>query len=107
MLTAGPYITAFPSLQEALKNNTPIFTKSRACTIVPNFVGLRFGVVEVAFHAGAVLVIELLFEGFAALGVGASVRLGEGGRDARGREGGDEENYESGAMLGHGEAPSV
>ncbi len=30
--------TAFPSLSEALKNNTPIYTKSRACTVVPNFV---------------------------------------------------------------------
>lgn len=40
--TAGPYFTAFPSLQEALRDNTPIFTKARACTIVPNFVGLRF-----------------------------------------------------------------
>jgi hypothetical protein len=25
-----------------MKNNTPIYTKSRACTIVPNFVGLKF-----------------------------------------------------------------
>jgi ribosomal protein S19 len=38
----GPYFTAFPSLTAALKSNTPIFTKSRACTIVPNFVGLKF-----------------------------------------------------------------
>ncbi|BEJ16203.1 hypothetical protein CspHIS471_0508080 [Cutaneotrichosporon sp. HIS471] len=38
----GPYFTAFPNLQEALKNNLPIYTKSRACTIVPNFVGLKF-----------------------------------------------------------------
>lgn len=29
-------------MQEALKNNQPIYTKSRACTIVPNFVGLKF-----------------------------------------------------------------
>lgn len=38
----GPYFAAFPSLQEALRDGTPIFTKARACTIVPNFVGLRF-----------------------------------------------------------------
>ncbi|KAK4687073.1 hypothetical protein P7C73_g3045, partial [Tremellales sp. Uapishka_1] len=38
----GPYFTAFPSLTAALKNSTPIYTKSRACTIVPNFVGLKF-----------------------------------------------------------------
>lgn len=41
-LTPGPYFTAFPNLQEAMKNNTAIYTKSRACTIVPNFVGLKF-----------------------------------------------------------------
>ncbi|KAL7418914.1 mitochondrial ribosomal small subunit component [Cryptotrichosporon argae] len=38
----GPYFTAFPSLAQALKTNTPIYTKARACTIVPNFVGLKF-----------------------------------------------------------------
>ncbi|WOO78504.1 37S ribosomal protein S19, mitochondrial [Vanrija pseudolonga] len=38
----GPYFTAFPSLQESLRTGSPIFTKSRACTILPNFVGLRF-----------------------------------------------------------------
>ncbi|WVR03359.1 hypothetical protein IAU60_000350 [Kwoniella sp. DSM 27419] len=38
----GPFFTAFPSLTQHLKSNTPIFTKSRACTIVPNFVGLKF-----------------------------------------------------------------
>lgn len=41
-LTEGPYFTAFPQLAESLKSNTPIYTKARACTIVPNFVGLRF-----------------------------------------------------------------
>lgn len=39
---SGPYFTAFPSLTTALKSNTSIFTKSRACTVVPNFVGLKF-----------------------------------------------------------------
>ncbi|OCF36072.1 30S small subunit ribosomal protein S19 [Kwoniella heveanensis CBS 569] len=38
----GPFFTAFPSLSHHLKSNTPIFTKSRSCTIVPNFVGLKF-----------------------------------------------------------------
>lgn len=41
-LMTGPYFTAFPELAQALKSNTPIYTKARACTIVPNFVGLRF-----------------------------------------------------------------
>jgi len=38
----GPFFTAFPNLADSLKNNTPIFTKSRASTILPSFVGLRF-----------------------------------------------------------------
>ncbi|EIW73267.1 30S small subunit ribosomal protein S19 [Tremella mesenterica] len=38
----GPYFTAFPSLTNALKTSTPIYTKSRACTILPNFVGIKF-----------------------------------------------------------------
>ncbi|WWC85726.1 uncharacterized protein L201_000592 [Kwoniella dendrophila CBS 6074] len=38
----GPFFTAFPSLSTHLKNNQPIFTKSRSCTILPNFVGLKF-----------------------------------------------------------------
>lgn len=29
----------FPNLQDALKNNTPIRTNARSCTILPNFVG--------------------------------------------------------------------
>ncbi|KAI5451604.1 mitochondrial ribosomal small subunit component [Naganishia albida] len=38
----GPYFAAFPNLADALKNNTPVFTKARASSILPNFVGLRF-----------------------------------------------------------------
>ncbi len=38
----GPFFVAFPNLSDALKNNTPIRTNARACTILPNFVGLRF-----------------------------------------------------------------
>lgn len=35
----GPFFVAFPNLQQALKNNTPIRTNARSCTILPNFVG--------------------------------------------------------------------
>jgi ribosomal protein S19 len=38
----GPYFAAFPNLAESLKNNTPVFTKARSSSILPNFVGLRF-----------------------------------------------------------------
>ncbi|KAN0065344.1 mitochondrial ribosomal small subunit component [Thecaphora frezii] len=38
----GPFFVAFPNLSEALKNNTPIRTNARSCTILPNFVGLKF-----------------------------------------------------------------
>ncbi|KAG0151046.1 hypothetical protein CROQUDRAFT_668140 [Cronartium quercuum f. sp. fusiforme G11] len=37
----GPYFTAFPNLAEALQTNTAIRTSARACTILPNFVGLK------------------------------------------------------------------
>lgn len=42
LLNLGPYFAAFPNLADALKNNTPVFTKARASSILPNFVGLRF-----------------------------------------------------------------
>ncbi|OJA13570.1 hypothetical protein AZE42_06111 [Rhizopogon vesiculosus] len=38
----GPYFVAFPNLKDALINNVPIRTQARACTILPNFVGIRF-----------------------------------------------------------------
>ncbi|EIW74948.1 ribosomal protein S19 S15 [Coniophora puteana RWD-64-598 SS2] len=38
----GPYFVAFPNLRDALQNNTEIKTDARACTILPNFVGIRF-----------------------------------------------------------------
>ncbi|GAA5916309.1 uncharacterized protein JCM6883_003917 [Sporobolomyces salmoneus] len=38
----GPYFTAFPGIAEAVKTHTPIRTSARACTILPNFIGLRF-----------------------------------------------------------------
>lgn len=39
---SGPYFVAFPNLQENLKNNTAVYTKARSCTILPNFVGIKF-----------------------------------------------------------------
>ncbi|GAA5945161.1 uncharacterized protein JCM15063_005394 [Sporobolomyces koalae] len=38
----GPYFTAFPGIADAVKTHTPIRTSARACTILPNFIGLRF-----------------------------------------------------------------
>ncbi|KAK7680856.1 mitochondrial ribosomal small subunit component [Cerrena zonata] len=38
----GPFFVAFPNLREALENNIPVVTQARSCTILPNFVGLRF-----------------------------------------------------------------
>ncbi len=41
-LPTGPFFTAFPNLAQSLRDNTPIYTRARACTILPNFVGLKF-----------------------------------------------------------------
>ncbi|PAV15761.1 ribosomal S19 S15 [Pyrrhoderma noxium] len=38
----GPYFVSFPNLTEAINNRVPIQTDARACTILPNFVGIRF-----------------------------------------------------------------
>ncbi|KAF8728379.1 hypothetical protein AX14_006719 [Amanita brunnescens Koide BX004] len=38
----GPYFVTFPNLREALTNHVPIKTQARSCTILPNFVGIRF-----------------------------------------------------------------
>ncbi|KAI0789234.1 mitochondrial 30S ribosomal protein S19 [Abortiporus biennis] len=38
----GPYFVAFPNLKQALESNIPIVTQARSCTILPNFVGIRF-----------------------------------------------------------------
>ncbi|KAF8884503.1 mitochondrial ribosome small subunit component RPS19 [Infundibulicybe gibba] len=38
----GPYFVAFPNLREAITNHVAIKTQARACTILPNFVGVRF-----------------------------------------------------------------
>ncbi|KZT57123.1 ribosomal protein S19/S15 [Calocera cornea HHB12733] len=40
--TAGPYFVAFPNLREARENGEAIKTQARSCTILPNFVGLKF-----------------------------------------------------------------
>ncbi|CAJ0830858.1 14504_t:CDS:10 [Entrophospora sp. SA101] len=38
----GPYFVKFPGLKEAMKNNLPVKTQARSCTILPTFVGLKF-----------------------------------------------------------------
>ncbi|KAK0184849.1 mitochondrial 30S ribosomal protein S19 [Armillaria borealis] len=38
----GPYFVAFSNLKEASQRNVAIKTQARACTILPNFVGIRF-----------------------------------------------------------------
>ncbi|OBZ74617.1 37S ribosomal protein S19, mitochondrial [Grifola frondosa] len=38
----GPFFVAFPNLRRALDHNIPIRTQARSCTILPNFVGIRF-----------------------------------------------------------------
>ena len=42
---SGPFFVAFPNLREALINNTPIQTKNRSSTILPNYVGCVFATV--------------------------------------------------------------
>lgn len=39
----GPHVVPLP-IAEALKSGTPIRTNARSCTILPQFVGLRFQV---------------------------------------------------------------
>ncbi|KAF5357288.1 hypothetical protein D9758_005830 [Tetrapyrgos nigripes] len=38
----GPYFVAFPNLKEAAASHVAIKTQARSCTILPNFVGIRF-----------------------------------------------------------------
>ncbi|KAM0751332.1 putative mitochondrial ribosomal protein S19 [Meredithblackwellia eburnea MCA 4105] len=38
----GPYFTSFPNIKEALRTNQPIRTSARSCTVLPNFIGMRF-----------------------------------------------------------------
>ncbi|KAF4611709.1 hypothetical protein D9613_004043 [Agrocybe pediades] len=38
----GPYFVPFQNLRDALANHTAIMTQARSCTILPNFVGVRF-----------------------------------------------------------------
>ncbi|ABN65913.1 predicted protein [Scheffersomyces stipitis CBS 6054] len=37
----GPHVVPLP-IAEAIKNGTPIRTNARSCTILPQFVGLKF-----------------------------------------------------------------
>ncbi|CAI5756068.1 unnamed protein product [Candida verbasci] len=37
----GPFIVPLP-IAQAIKNKTPIRTKARNCTIIPQFVGVKF-----------------------------------------------------------------
>ena len=41
---SGPFFRSFPNLTQAKKDNQVIKTTARNCTILPNFVGMRFGV---------------------------------------------------------------
>ncbi|OLY85229.1 putative ribosomal protein S19, mitochondrial [Smittium mucronatum] len=38
----GPFFVTFPNLAENIKQNVPIKTKVRSCTIMPNMVGAKF-----------------------------------------------------------------
>ncbi|GAK65041.1 mitochondrial 30S ribosomal protein S19 [Moesziomyces antarcticus] len=56
----GPFFVAFPNLAEALKNNTPIRTNARSCTILPNFVGLKFMVHNGKHHIPLTITEEMV-----------------------------------------------
>lgn len=38
----GPFFTSFPNLAQSLASSTPVRTSARSCTILPNFIGMRF-----------------------------------------------------------------
>ncbi|KAG8963788.1 mitochondrial ribosomal small subunit component [Tulasnella sp. 419] len=38
----GPFFVPFPNLRQAQASNTPVVTQARSCTILPNFIGLKF-----------------------------------------------------------------
>ncbi|KAK7056207.1 mitochondrial ribosomal small subunit component [Paramarasmius palmivorus] len=38
----GPYFAAFPNLKEAQDHRVAIKTQARSCTVLPNFVGVKF-----------------------------------------------------------------
>ncbi|KII83800.1 hypothetical protein PLICRDRAFT_168707 [Plicaturopsis crispa FD-325 SS-3] len=40
----GPFFVQFPNLRQALEDGVAITTQARDCTILPNYVGLRFNV---------------------------------------------------------------
>ncbi|KAJ1020024.1 hypothetical protein NDA16_002031 [Ustilago loliicola] len=56
----GPFFVAFPNLAEALKNNTAIRTNARSCTILPNFVGLKFQVHNGKHHIPLTVTEEMV-----------------------------------------------
>ncbi|WFD04082.1 mitochondrial ribosomal small subunit component [Malassezia obtusa] len=56
----GPFFVPFPNLQQALKNNTPIRTNARSCTILPNFVGLKFLVHNGKHHIPVTVTEEMV-----------------------------------------------
>ena len=56
----GPFFVPFPNLQQALKNNAPIRTNARSCTILPNFVGLKFLVHNGKFHLPVTITEEMV-----------------------------------------------
>ncbi|WFD21165.1 NAD(+) diphosphatase [Malassezia caprae] len=56
----GPFFVPFPNLQQALKNNTPIRTNARSCTILPNFVGLKFLVHNGKHHLPVTITEEMV-----------------------------------------------
>ncbi|CCV00677.1 unnamed protein product [Malassezia sympodialis ATCC 42132] len=55
-----PFFVPFPNLQQALKNNTPIRTNARSCTILPNFVGLKFLVHNGKHHLPVTITEEMV-----------------------------------------------
>jgi len=56
----GPFFTALPGLSDALKNNTPITTDARSCTILPNFVGLRLLIHNGKTHVPLTVTTEMV-----------------------------------------------
>ncbi|GAC98653.1 hypothetical protein PHSY_006247 [Pseudozyma hubeiensis SY62] len=60
MSAQGPFFVAFPNLAEALKNNTAIRTNARSCTILPNFVGLKFLVHNGKHHISLTVTEEMV-----------------------------------------------
>ncbi|PWN99698.1 putative mitochondrial ribosomal protein S19, partial [Tilletiopsis washingtonensis] len=56
----GPFFVPFPNMAQALKNNTPIRTNARSCTILPNFVGLKFLIHNGKHHIPVAITDEMV-----------------------------------------------